>query len=129
MNSEETKEPQDPAVVAKTIEMICAEDTDISTFRSWFQSGNGVPQDFTFSYNALKKLVGFPFPDEMLQEFDAFLIPLSKWGPETRFKHFYTWFYRPVINGQYAGMPMVMEKVRAQLARRPLWKKLIGFYP
>ena len=129
MASEDTHEHQDPMVIAQQVESICAKDDDLSNLRNWFRSGNNVPKDFEFSYNALKGLVGFPFPKDLLLEFDAFLIPLSKWAPETRFKHFYTWFYRPIINGRYEGMPEVMESVRKKLKQRPLWKKLIGFYP
>jgi hypothetical protein len=129
MSGENTRKTQNPAVIAQQVENICAEDADISSLRNWFRSGNNVPKDFEFSYNALKNLVGFPFPETMLLEFDAFLITLAKWTPATRFSHFYSWFYRPIINGQYDGMPVVMEKVREKLKNRPLWKKIIGFYP
>jgi hypothetical protein len=129
MANEDTQEHLDPMMIQQQLESICAKDEDLSNFRNWFQSGNNVPKDFEFSYNALKKLVGFPFPQSMLLEFDGFLIQLAKWAPETRFQHFYKWFYRPIINGQYDGMPEVMESVRKKLNQRPLWKKLIGFYP
>lgn len=129
MSSDDTRETQNPTAIAMQVEAICTEDTDILSLRNWFRSGNNVPKDFEFSYNALRNLVGFPFPETMLLEFDSFLITLAKWTPETRFKQFYIWFYRPIINGQYEGMPMIMEKVREKLKQRPLWKKIIGFYP
>lgn len=128
MCAEETRSADQ---VQKTATKLCSENYALAEFRQWFRSGKNVPKQYQYEYQALQDLVGFPFPEDFLVQFDDFLLVLARVPQNQWYKRFRTWFFMPISDGRFDGpfFQHGMDQVRERLKQRPWWKKLLMIYP
>ena|SRR5688572_21214362 len=116
--------------VKKTATALCSQNYALAEFRLWFRSGKNVPKQYQYEYGVLKELVGYPFPEDFLVQFDDFLLILARTPPKLWYKRFKLWFFMPITDGRFDGpfFEHGMDKIRERLKRRPWWKKLLMIY-
>jgi hypothetical protein len=117
--------------VRKLTTALCSQNYDLAEFRQWFRSGKNVPKEYQYEHDILKNLVGFPFTEDFLVQFDDFLLVLSRTPKSQWYKRFRLWFFMPISDGRFDGpfFQHGMDQIREKLKSRPWWKKLLMIYP
>ena len=117
--------------VTRSAIALCARNPDLAEMRLWFRSGKNVPKQYAYEHQALKELIGDPFPEDFLVQFDDFLLILVKTPPKDWYKRFRLWLFMPITDGRFDGpfFQQGMDRVRKRLKQRPWWKKLLMVYP